>query len=155
MSSDTDMLTNSSPYLIYDFDESDHSKVYIRILKTVLEQLELSMPQFVDLCILCGCDYNRDDKGICIKGIGVKKAYSLITKYKRIEDLPEKLGNIVLDKSILNYEICRNEFVKKSVGDLVDNFDIKILEIDTDFREKEGKNILKSIGFERYLSMLE
>lgn len=31
--------------------------VYEISLPTVLQQLDLSMPQFIDLCLLCGCDY--------------------------------------------------------------------------------------------------
>jgi flap endonuclease-1 len=30
----------------------------------VLEELEITMDQFIDLCILCGCDYCDSIKGI-------------------------------------------------------------------------------------------
>ena len=43
-------------------------------LKSVFEGFELSQDQFVDLCILLGCDYV--DK---IKGIGPKKAIELVS----------------------------------------------------------------------------
>ena len=42
--------------------------------------------QFVDLCILLGCDYV--DK---IKGIGPKKAIEMVRKHGSIEDV---LGNL-------------------------------------------------------------
>eukprot|EP00912_Choanoflagellata_sp_UC4_P002018 UC4_evm8s1290 len=47
-----------------------------------LTETGLSKNQFVDLCILLGCDYCDT-----IKGIGPKKAYELIEKYKDIETI--------------------------------------------------------------------
>lgn len=35
----------------------------------VLEELELTMDQFIDLCILCGCDYCDSIKGILINSV--------------------------------------------------------------------------------------
>ena len=46
--------------------------------------------QFIDLCILLGCDYCDS-----IKGIGPKKAVELINKHKCIEKIIENL-----DKSV-------------------------------------------------------
>merc|ERR1711937_849293 len=48
----------------------------------LLEDLEMSREQFVDMCILLGCDYCDS-----IKGIGPKKAFELITKHKSIEEI--------------------------------------------------------------------
>merc|ERR1711865_1359121 len=45
-----------------------------------LEGLELTMAQFVDLCILMGCDYSDT-----IKGIGPVKGLELIKKHKDME----------------------------------------------------------------------
>lgn len=42
-------------------------------LSKVLEGLELSQEEFIDLCILCGCDYTST-----ITGIGQVKAYKYI-----------------------------------------------------------------------------
>ena len=40
------------------------------------------MDQFIDICILCGCDYTDS-----IRGIGPKKAFEFIKRYKNIETL--------------------------------------------------------------------
>ena len=48
----------------------------------VLEGMELTMPMFIDLCILCGCDYTDH-----IRGIGPKKAFTLIKKHGSIEEV--------------------------------------------------------------------
>ena len=52
----------------------------------VLTELGLSYDQFVDLCILCGCDYCST-----IKGIGPKTALALIREHKSIENVLKAL----------------------------------------------------------------
>lgn len=42
----------------------------------------MSMDQFIDLCILCGCDYTGK-----IINIGPMKAYDYIRKYGTIEKI--------------------------------------------------------------------
>ena len=46
----------------------------------VLEGLEMDMDQFIDLCILLGCDYCDS-----IKGIGPHRAVQLIKEHKNLE----------------------------------------------------------------------
>mmetsp|Transcript_16910 Transcript_16910/g.34620 ORF Transcript_16910/g.34620 Transcript_16910/m.34620 type:complete len:403 (-) Transcript_16910:104-1312(-) len=52
----------------------------------VLEGLEVTMEQFVDICILCGCDYCGT-----IRGIGPKKSLDLIKKHGSIEKVIEAI----------------------------------------------------------------
>jgi 5'-3' exonuclease len=49
-------------------------------LNMALCGLDITFEQFVDLCILCGCDYCSS-----IKGIGPKTALKLIRQYKTLE----------------------------------------------------------------------
>ena len=51
-------------------------------LEVLLKELNLNYDQFVDVCILCGCDYTDS-----IPGIGPMKSYDLIQKYKQIENI--------------------------------------------------------------------
>ena len=51
-----------------------------------LKELELTWDQFIDVCIMCGCDYCDS-----IKGIGPVKALQLIKKHGCIEKLLEDL----------------------------------------------------------------
>lgn len=51
-------------------------------LAKLLDELKLSMEQFVDLSILCGCDYTST-----LPGIGPKTAYKLIKEHKTIEEI--------------------------------------------------------------------
>jgi 5'-3' exonuclease len=49
-------------------------------LSVLLSELELSMEQFIDLCIMCGCDYASN-----IRGIGAVRALALIKQHGSIE----------------------------------------------------------------------
>ena len=60
--------------------ESRNKDVLEFDLKRVLEGLDLSMDQFIDLCILCGCDYCDS-----IKGIGPTTALKLVREHGSLE----------------------------------------------------------------------
>jgi flap endonuclease-1 len=87
-SEDMDTLTFGSPVLLRHLTFSEARKMPINQLNLAeaLEGLELSMSQFIDLCILLGCDYCPT-----IKGIGPKKALSLIKEHKSIEGILDNL----------------------------------------------------------------
>ncbi len=46
----------------------------------------MSQEEFIDLCILCGCDYTNQ-----ISGLGPATAFKLIKEHKTIEAVLEKL----------------------------------------------------------------
>jgi flap endonuclease-1 len=82
---DMDALTFRTPKLIRKLTMSQTSKdkkqPIIEIdCEKVLSGMGLSYEQFVDLCIMCGCDYTNT-----IKGIGPKNALKLIREFKNIE----------------------------------------------------------------------
>lgn len=88
---DMDALTFGTPVLLRHLSYSEARKMPIRevSLPEVLRGLEFTMDQFIDLCILLGCDYCDS-----IRGIGPKKAFELIKEHKSIEKILT-----VLDKS--------------------------------------------------------
>ena len=49
-------------------------------VSTVLSSLQLSREQFVDFCVLCGCDYAQK-----LRGVGPKTALKLIVTHKTLE----------------------------------------------------------------------
>lgn len=84
---DMDALTFRSPKLIrkLTFSQSsakDKQPILEIDFESVIRGLDLSYEQFVDLCILCGCDYCST-----IKGIGPKNALKLIRQYKSLEEI--------------------------------------------------------------------
>lgn len=50
-------------------------------LAIVLEDLKMTMDQFIDMCVLCGCDYT-----CTIRGIGPGRSFDMLTKNKCTED---------------------------------------------------------------------
>merc|ERR1711872_262619 len=85
---DMDTLTFGTNILLRHFTFSEARKMPIKefYLDKVLEGFEMDQNQFIDLCILLGCDYV--DK---IKGIGPKKAIELVKKHKSIESILENI----------------------------------------------------------------
>ena len=79
---DADALTFGTPFLIRHLNAAESRKLpIVEInLDAALQGLKLSHEQFVDLCILCGCDYTDS-----IKGIGPIKALKLIQDHGTIE----------------------------------------------------------------------
>ncbi|CAM0141632.1 Elongation of fatty acids protein 2 [Umbelopsis sp. WA50703] len=118
-SEDMDTITFSSPILLRHLTFSEQRKMPIDEvnLAKVLEGLELTMDQFIDLCILLGCDYVDS-----VKGIGPHRAINLIKEHKTIENiipaLPEKLReNVPKD---WKYDEARELFRKPEVADCTD-----------------------------------
>jgi flap endonuclease-1 len=91
-SEDLDTLTFAAPILMRHLTFSEARKLPIAefTLSEVLEGMKLSMEEFIDLCILLGCDYCDS-----IKGIGPKKALDLIREHKNIETI---IANIDTEK---------------------------------------------------------
>eukprot|EP01134_Creolimax_fragrantissima_P006520 CFRG6520T1 len=87
---DMDSLTFGSLILVRHLTFSEARKMPIQEfhLDKVLEELDMSMDEFIDLCILMGCDYCNT-----IKGIGPKRALELIKKHKNIETVLENIDS--------------------------------------------------------------
>jgi flap endonuclease-1 len=84
---DMDALTFGTPVLIRNLSFAGSSKkrpTQEISLKKVLKELKLTQTEFIDLCILCGCDYSPS-----IKGIGPKKGFALIKAHKTLEKVME------------------------------------------------------------------
>ncbi|CAO3643349.1 unnamed protein product [Cunninghamella blakesleeana] len=115
-SEDMDTLTFSTPILLrhLTFSEARKAPIDEVNLQKALEGLELTMPQFIDLCILLGCDYVET-----IKGVGPARAYSMIKEFgcieKIIPELPEKLRQNVPED--WKYEEARLLFSQPEVTD--------------------------------------
>ena len=82
---DMDALTFGSPFLIRGLNSKKEPITQID-LSLVLEGFGMNMDEFIDLCILCGCDYTHS-----IGGIGPIKAFKLIEENRNIEAVLEKV----------------------------------------------------------------
>ena len=85
---DMDTLTFQTPILLRHLTSPLSQKQPILEIhhSKILEGLDLSAEQFVDLCILCGCDYCGN-----IKGVGPKTALKGIRTHKCIENFLKHL----------------------------------------------------------------
>lgn len=79
-----DALTFATPILVRKMTFANQSKSMVQTInyKKAMEGLGLSHDEFVDLCILLGCDYTDT-----IKGVGPKTALKLIREHKNIEQI--------------------------------------------------------------------
>lgn len=99
-SDDTDNYAFGCPLLITGFSQSYTYDQYgnavpdvncVRLDK-ILEGLNLTYNTFIDLCIMCGCDYNKN-----IPGYAAIKSYNLLKKYGSIDKLPRTIDILCLD----------------------------------------------------------
>lgn len=88
---DADCLTFGTPILIRNLlaAEALKKQVYEVNLKVALQQLDISMAEFTDFCILCGCDYVDH-----LKGIGPNTAIKLILQHRTLEKILESLDPV-------------------------------------------------------------
>jgi flap endonuclease-1 len=123
-SDDMDVLTFGGD-LIRSLKFSGKEKPRKYSIKTALKELELTMDQFIDLCILFGCDYSST-----IPGIGPKKAFIGIKKYGNIDDfmksLPERHN---VNKTNFRHNIARKEF---RTPDVIKDIDPVMRDVDTE-----------------------
>ncbi|KAF8272824.1 PIN domain-like protein [Lactarius quietus] len=87
-SEDMDTLTFNAPILYrhLTFSEAKKEPISEINLKLALEGLQMEMSQFIDLCILLGCDYLEP-----IKGIGPKSALKLVREFGGLKGVVEHL----------------------------------------------------------------
>lgn len=88
-SEDMDSLTFGAPRFLRHLMDPSSKKIPVMEFEVskVLEELELTMDQFIDLCILSGCDYCDS-----IKGIGGQTALKLIRQHSCIENILENIN---------------------------------------------------------------
>ncbi|XP_053963114.1 flap endonuclease 1 [Anastrepha ludens] len=112
---DMDALTFGSSVLLRHLTFSEARKMPVKefFYEKVLQGLELTSTEFIDLCILLGCDYCEG-----IKGIGPKRAVELINTHRDIETI---LKNIDQKKYTVaenwNYQVARELFLNPEVTD--------------------------------------
>ncbi|KAJ0059212.1 hypothetical protein NL108_009594, partial [Boleophthalmus pectinirostris] len=113
-SEDMDTLPFGANILIRQLNASKDSEVTEYSLEKLLHKLELTQKEFVDLCILLGCDYC--DK---IPKLGPKRALVLIQNHRTIEEvvLHVKRKTHPVPQS-WNYKAVRKLFLEDSKTDI-------------------------------------
>jgi len=101
LSEDTDVLAYGCPSFLSAINTSDGVCTRINY-SDMLKSLKLSSDEFLDLCIMCGCDYNKN-----IFRVGPEKAYKFIQQYSSIEEIAK---NTTYDIKVLNHVRVRQLF---------------------------------------------
>jgi len=145
-SRDGDSLTNMCPYLLRGNGENyvdgngytQSTFEYIR-LNELLEAMDLTPEQFVDFCIMAGCDYNTN-----MNKIAAGNSYKLIKQFGSIDNLPPKY-----DITCLDHHECRQLFSRCPSGELT-----KWGSVDIGVWGEQAGEIMKAQGLEFYVDRL-
>jgi len=137
ISEDMDLLTSGTKLLLRDFNIYNN-KATLYDLNEILTKLDISYEQWVELCILFGCDYLKR-----INGIGPKKSYKLIKSHNSIDNIINELkGNTKIS--------IENDYIKKfnSSKSIFMNYNI-------DYLDKSNLNICIEPLFDNQLSNIK
>ena len=149
MSDDMDILVGGAKHILRNFN-INNNKILFYDLTSIQKELELTEEQWVNLCILSGCDYCPR-----IPGVGVKNAYKFIKKntldeifsilsYKAPSDYINKFNRSrELFLKVIDNEITNSiEFTKKD-----SKYDLfEFLKNHTNLTDKQIQNRLKIIN---------
>jgi len=110
LSKDTDLMAYGTNMSATDVVMNNDGVMYFEcvMLSKVTEDLGITFKQFLDLCIMCGCDYNSN-----IRGIGPHNSLKLIKRYGSVEGIEN------LDIECLNYAKCKELFRYMKASDLI------------------------------------
>ena len=109
-SEDMDILTFGSTRILRKMSLSKNRPIYEINLENVLCELDITFDQFIDLCILLGCDYCDTIKGVgrikalqLIKSIGTLDGIIKTEKYKMPNNFPyNEAKNYFLNPNVIN-----------------------------------------------------
>ncbi|XP_047540114.1 flap endonuclease 1 [Vanessa atalanta] len=150
---DMDALTFGSNVLLRHLTFSEARKMPVQEfhLNQVLDGLELNHTEFIDLCILLGCDYCGS-----IRGIGPKRAIELIKQHRSIEQVlhnidtnkyqpPENWNFEDARRLFLNPEVTEGKDIELKWSDPDEDGLVKFLCGDKQFNEDRVRNGAKKL----------
>ena len=135
-SEDTDTIVHSVAHEINTkiLKKATNNSFYEIDIPDMLKAFNFTKEQFVDFCILCGCDYNEGTNVM-----SSKNAYNYIVENKKYKNIDEKIKNLYF-KEIKDYTNINN--------------DEKLDEIYFDTHIKEpSKSLKKFKGYQKYLTI--
>ena len=89
---DMDALTFGTNYLLRGFNSKKEPIIQI-CLKEILDGFGMNHTEFIDLCILCGCDYTQS-----IGGMGPTTAFKFMKEHGDIETVLSKVKELNEDE---------------------------------------------------------
>ena len=155
LSNDMDFLPSGCGILLRNYNNSN--KVLEYNLKYILQILNFTYEQFVDFCILCGCDYTCK-----IPKLGSETAYKYIKAHGNIETILDlycgegkkfkvppnfeylKARELIIHHGDIDSYVIENENFKKPEIQNIEP-DIRFIEENTNFSRKQLTNRLNRI----------
>ena len=104
---DMDLLTHGCEKVITGFNTSV-KKMVIYNQEDILQTLEMTRPEFIDLCILLGSDYTGTPMGI-----GPVGAYNGIKKHSSIEEMIKNNKSQKVSFDGFKYKLARSMFTRE------------------------------------------
>merc|ERR1712048_1142853 len=149
---DADCLTFGTKVLVRNLmaAESQKKTILEANLAVALEQLNVTMDQFIDFCILCGCDYCDT-----IKGVGPSTAIKLIIQHGSLEKVLEDTPPEKIPKNF-NYQAARDFFKEcEAVDTSTVNFEFKDPDVDGLMKFLVEENTFSQERAERLVKRLQ
>lgn len=125
---DSDAFACGASIVITNINLSKH-EVSVVTIEEILSVFELDYTSWLDLCIMCGTDFNDN-----IYKIGPVRALQYIKKYKTLEHVP-------LDTTILNYVTVRTFFTQTI--DYSSSFETAVQDHAVEVVQDQDENITK------------
>ncbi|KAM9324624.1 flap endonuclease 1-like [Gastrophryne carolinensis] len=110
---DMDALPFGCTRLIRNLKADKNKEIEEFDLTEILKTLQLSQEQFVDLCILLGCDYSSK-----VRYVGAKKALRMIQKFKSIERILLEIPAQDRIPPDFRFQEARKLFMEPNVADV-------------------------------------
>lgn len=113
LTEDTDSLTFGAKKVLFNNKGNNY---LLCELDVVLKELKLSYEEFIDFCILCGCDYLPG-----IPKIGPVNSLKIIQKHKTIDSFiqeNEKTKKYIIPE-FFNYSLARKLFIQNREYELI------------------------------------
>lgn len=104
LSEDSDVLAYGTPTFLCKLDLATET-CYLVDMQDVLTRLNMTYPNFRDLCICGGCDYNNN-----MPRYGIVKMYTLFQKYETFENIIRHVEFPTQDVTNLKMERVRELF---------------------------------------------
>jgi flap endonuclease-1 len=148
MSEDMDLFVYGCPRVLRYFSLLNRTAILYN-MKEILQELDLTMKEFRQMCVLSGTDYNinRDSRD----GMNLQKTIKLFKKYKKTKDGEDFYNwiNSNYSECIENFDSLKNIY---NMFDLSENHEhLKICDniriINTTINKEQMKPILEEDGF--------